>query len=439
MNFRIDGKWLFEDEERLITIQREKLSDNPFLLKIFDNLVETCPICVYGGMHFIGLEEKEKELLVLHKDILINYDIQIRINTRFVEFRCSDNGHYLLLGSMFWFRLFSNYINIKPNRKVLIIKSEYEIYSYLERKKVLVPLQLKHIAELSSHETYKLFFSAYFRSVNTNLMRDLYKEFSECPCNINVPIKISDIPFAYNKKMLLENKKVPVYKKFNSFPLAYSYSLVKAQKYIKENEFTKFFQSEPFGMEGKIYEKGRVKEFFITYFYKKLGFERGKKPGVIADYIRIVLLLKTTVNLNINSFKQLVREHDKLVDKLFEKSRKTRKNAKFLLEEDNPFLYIKVPQKIKRIKNPEELFEEGVINKNCVYSYLDEINRGNCMIYTTTIDNKRYTIELIKKRKTFIFNQIKGICNSEPTDTVVDIIYNGFVGVNPDYKFKLAL
>lgn len=438
MNFRIDGKWLFEDEEFLITIQRERLSDNPLLVKIFDKLVETCPICINGDIHFISLQEKEKELLLLYKDVLKHYEIRTYINTKYIKFNISDNGHYILFGNIYHFRLFDDRVAVSP-KKVFIIKNEYEIYSYLERKKVLVPLQLKHIAELSSHETYKLFFSAYFKSVNTNLMKDLYKEFSECPGNINVPIKISDIPFAYNKKMLLETKKIPVYNKFNSFPLAYSYSLVKAQKYIKQNEFTKFFQSEPFGIEGKIYEKGRVKEFFITYFYRKLGFERGEKTGVIADYIRIVLLLKTTVNLNINSFKQLVREHDKLVDKLFEKNRKIRKKAKFLLKEDNPFLYIKVPQEIKRIKNPEELFEEGVINKNCVYSYLDEINRGNCMIYTTTIDNKRYTIELIKKRKTFIFNQIKGVCNSEPSAAVVDTIYNDFIEVNSDVKFKLAL
>lgn len=61
------------------------------------------------------------------------------------------------------------------------------------------------------------------------------------------------------------------------------------------------------------------------------------------------------------------------------------------------------------------------------------------MIYSTIINDKRYTIELIKKQNKFIFNQIKGICNSEPTAAIVDTIYNSFIKSNPDYKFKLAL
>ncbi len=435
MNFRIDGKWLFENEDHLIVNQRERLSDNPLLVKIFDKLVETCPICINGDIHFISLQEKEKELLLLYKDVLKNYEIRTYINTKYIKFNISDNGHYILFGNIYHFRLFDDRVAVSP-KKVFIIKNEYEIYSYLERKNVLVPLQLKHIAELSSHETYKLFFSAYFKSVNTNLMKDLYKEFSECPGNINVPIKISDIPSAYNKKMLLETKKIPVYNKFNSFPLAYSYSLVKAQKYIKENEFTKIFQSRPFGLNGKIYEHERAKEFFITYFYQKLGFERSQKSGVITDYINMVIQLKTTVNLNIKSFKQLVREHDKLVIQLSERQCK---NTQFSLTEDNPFLSIKIPQEIIRISNPKELFYEGIINKNCVYSYLNRINKGKCMIYSTIINDKRYTIELIKKQNKFIFNQIKGICNSEPTAAIVDTIYNSFIKSNPDYKFKLAL
>lgn len=437
MNFRIDGKWLFEDEEHLIVNQREKLSDNPFLLKIFDNLVETCPICVYGGIYFIGLEEKEKELLVLHKEILKNYDILARISTRFIKFRCSDNGHYIQLGSMFWFRVFSDYVVVKPNRSVLIIKNEYEIYSYRESKHLLIPLQLKDVTEFALNLTYKLFFLAYFKSIGTNLAKDLYNDLLECCGNLNVPIKISDLSLAYNKKMLLRNKNIETYNRFNSFPLAYSYTLMKAKKYIKENEFTRFFQIKPFfDFKTKLYEKDRVKKFLVEYFYEELGLKEEPKEYFLTDYIKMVLLLKTTVNLNINSIEQVIREHDKLVSQLH----KTKlKHPKLSLSKDNPFLGVKVPKGINRIKNSKELFYEGIVNKNCVYSYLDEINRGNCMIYTTTIDNKRYTIELIKKRKTFIFNQIKGVCNSEPSAAVVDTIYDDFIEVNSDVKFKLAL
>lgn len=62
------------------------------------------------------------------------------------------------------------------------------------------------------------------------------------------------------------------------------------------------------------------------------------------------------------------------------------------------------------------------INKNCVFTYLDKINNGKCIIYTTIWRKKKYTIEFTVSKNKFILNQISGYRNSVAPRTLIDKI-----------------
>ncbi|APU87368.1 putative Cpp50 domain protein (plasmid) [Clostridium botulinum] len=61
------------------------------------------------------------------------------------------------------------------------------------------------------------------------------------------------------------------------------------------------------------------------------------------------------------------------------------------------FLKLKLPKEYKLIKTKKSLIEEAVLNRNCVASYDDKINKGKSVIYTRIYKNKRYTIEIKRK------------------------------------------
>lgn len=443
MNFRIDGKWLFEDEDKIFFDQfRTTILHNScnILMKLFEKLSETCSVMVryQKEVFFINIKQPYKNMLLDGCHILKLYDLTFSLSgTQFISFKYSEKGIYITFGVLSLTNI-KNEIIKKYEKAYLIMKSDYEIFKIKGNLKtssgvLLIPLRLKDIYLLSSsYNFFQSFFLFYFELLSeiNKLAKDLYIDLKQNYENLNVPFCISEISTAYNKKMLFSNRKMITFNKINSLPLPFSFSLIKFKKYIPDNEFNKIRQF-PFYYSNRS-EKERFYSFFREYYTKRCGII----SSYLDDYLRLVFLLKKEINVNIKSEKRLIEEHDKLVEILSEKKIK---KEKFKLKNNNPFLSITEPQNIIRIKSPQQLYFEGIINKNCVYSYLSEINRGSCMIYYTIFNNQRYTIELSKKNKIFILRQVKGLCNSDPSKEVIEFIFESFVQNNPNYKFKLAL
>ena len=68
---------------------------------------------------------------------------------------------------------------------------------------------------------------------------------------------------------------------------------------------------------------------------------------------------------------------------------------------------------IKRLETKGEFYSEGRNQRNCVFSYIPEVNKGNCMIYTMLKDDKKYTVEIRKNKNGYFIHQLKGFANSE--------------------------
>lgn len=63
---------------------------------------------------------------------------------------------------------------------------------------------------------------------------------------------------------------------------------------------------------------------------------------------------------------------------------------------------------LKLITDEKELYDEGVIQENCVHSYIEEIESGICGIFSGIYKGRRYTVEIVRKGKLFECNQCLG-------------------------------
>lgn len=63
---------------------------------------------------------------------------------------------------------------------------------------------------------------------------------------------------------------------------------------------------------------------------------------------------------------------------------------------------------LKLITDEKELYYEGVIQENCVHSYVEEIESGICGIFSGIYKGRRYTVEIVRKGKLFECNQCLG-------------------------------
>jgi len=239
---------------------------------------------------------------------------------------------------------------------------------------------------------------------------------------MDVPIAFSLLKEAKNKKHLLEIKvkdKVPA--SLNKYPLSLSYTFLKAIKHLKDKEDTPklmefmkdIFNKNSFkNILARNKETEKIKNFFKKYFCFILKVD-SYKERIIEDYINLCFLEKRKFNLKIKSYKRIENEHNKLAMK------NGLRGQKLEIKKDNPFLKLKLPDEFEMIKETERLYKEGILNRNCVFSYLDYINLGKCMIYSTIYEEERHTIEIGIEDSKFILKQIRTYANSEANSKLV--------------------
>lgn len=301
-------------------------------------------------------------------------------------------------------------------------KDEYSI-EVKTKKGYYYPLTLKDIEQ--SNFLFYIFFRKYFLVLAKEnlLIKDLLKDYTNKKFWIDVPITFSLLRDAKNKKHLLEIKikdKVPA--SLNKYPLYLSYTFLKSIKYLKDKEdipklieFIKAMFSENYSKKYFYSSKeiDKIKEFFEIYFCFILKIDSYKTRRIIEDYINLCFLEKRKINLKIKSYKRIEKEHNELAMK------NRLKNQKIEIRKNNPFLKLKLPDEFEIIKDAERLYQEGILNRNCVFSYLDYINLGKCMIYSTVYEEERHTIEIGIEDNKFILKQIRTYANSEANSKLV--------------------
>ena len=151
---------------------------------------------------------------------------------------------------------------------------------------------------------------------------------------------------------------------------------------------------------------------------KKIGLERIWRNKIILSDI-LKMAEKTETNgilqklLKVEDAAGLERLHDRISKKYRKKiaqeivPRELDIGKKFY-EISEAFLKDRELSFLKLITDEKELYDEGVIQENCVHSYVEEIESGTCGIFSGIYKGRRYTVEIVRKGKLFECNQCLG-------------------------------
>lgn len=271
---------------------------------------------------------------------------------------------------------------------------------------------------------------------NRHFLSDIRNELFDK--SLVIPVKLSGLSSKhyYNKKMFLELEyKYNPINRVNKEPLSKSVLIQKAEPYIAKNQLQKFWSInvEDINFYDIDYRKGKdiAKTLYANLILNRIKncdklasiYDDEEIVELIEDYFSssFTLGIKDGLDYNISSMKTLIKRHDNLVRLLAQMDfKKQQAKHKYVLKEptNSPFKKLNFPDNYKKITSAEELYEEGVVQHHCVFSYLDKINSGKCVIYTCVQDDKRYTIEVVYENNEFVLKQLRGSCNNDPPKKV---------------------
>jgi hypothetical protein len=131
----------------------------------------------------------------------------------------------------------------------------------------------------------------------------------------------------------------------------------------------------------------------------------------IRDYINMTVNLKERPSLKIKTMAGLIKKHNEIALQLT-----LERTPQILIPQNSVFNALKLPPEYERILTRERLVAEGQTQRHCVASYAGQINRDKCAIFSTVYEDKRYTIQIVYKkkneRKKFAVSQIRGFANA---------------------------
>lgn len=228
------------------------------------------------------------------------------------------------------------------------------------------------------------------------------------------PIQFGLIKDKYNKKELLESKfKIKLPKSINKDTITIAYYKIRAAKLLTKEERQKIFNLDINENDFFNYyynEDERINRIFYFFYTKRFNVKLNSfDTYYIEDYLSLSRKLKTKISLNFKCINGIKKQHDKLSESI-----KYHDMPDVKIKKNSIFKKLNLPEKYELIKTKDRLYEETILNNNCVWSYADDINNDYCMIYSLFEDGNRYTIEIDYDKKTDIFfiGQMFGYSNS---------------------------
>lgn len=264
-------------------------------------------------------------------------------------------------------------------------------------------------------------------------LRECCEVFEKLPLNYEYGIrfKVEDVIGSVSYQKLIESragKKLNV--KYRRLPLlllelAVSLRLQRNEEFIldllkKDSErAVKILNDINFPMTFPDFETVFLLEFLGVG--KKIGLEPSKSIWrneiILSDILK--MSEKTETNgilqklLKVEDVAGLERLHDRISKKYRKKiaqeivPRELDINKKFY-EISEVFLKDRELSFLKLITDEKELYDEGVIQENCVHSYVEAIESGICAIFSGIYKGKRYTVEIVRERLFFECSQCLG-------------------------------
>ena len=167
----------------------------------------------------------------------------------------------------------------------------------------------------------------------------------------------------------------------------------------------------------------------ITGKTSEWGFSKSRKEEYRKYEGKIYRIWKFSENGSLKNIMQLIKfksfeEVQKFHGKLIRKHRKKyiEKFKPAPLGTDEKFVKLftdKISDEFEDcelIDDARRLFMEGMKQKNCSFSYKEEINDGKCMIFSVKENGKRYTGKIIFRNGRFVLDQFLGkenLCTEE--------------------------
>lgn len=264
-------------------------------------------------------------------------------------------------------------------------------------------------------------------------LKECCQVFEKLPLNYEYGIsyKVEDVIGSVSYQKLIENRagrKLNV--KYRRLPLqfletAVSLNLQKDEEFILDlmkkdgTEVTETIKKVEFPM--------CFPDFRISFLLEFLGI--GKKIGlelsrsiwrnkiILSDILKMAE--KTETNgilqklLKVEDAAGLERLHDRISKKYRKKiaqeivPRELDIGKKFY-EISEAFLKDRELSFLKLITDEKELYYEGVMQENCVHSYVKKIESGICGIFSGIYKGRRYTVEIVRERLFFKCSQCLG-------------------------------
>ena len=267
---------------------------------------------------------------------------------------------------------------------------------------------------------------------------------------IHTKFKISELLEAKAYPKLLEEKyKIKLRKKYRRIPIELlDFMLVSNLK--EEDEFILDFLNNKSEKSLNVIEKlsgiCHFPKFHFYFFAEFLGlseklnidlvriskrFDKARnlyfKNNAERNFFDTVKMLKDVEIKNVfqkilkfqNPY-DLEKFHDKIIKKYNQK--KEIPERKISISEDfnkiiKSFEDDKELSFLKLINNEKELYDEGIKQGNCVYSYLKKIEDGDCIIFSGKYKNINCTIEIVKFFNSFYCIQCFAKYNKENLET----------------------
>ena len=205
------------------------------------------------------------------------------------------------------------------------------------------------------------------------------------------PIKLNELSDYHNKKEFFEKQfSIELPKSVNKLPFLKTYAVCCAKDYIKPEQFL-FLLSDMQDIDFSFLPNKRNKKTIATDYLKKYICKKNKtvNRNVVSDYIDFSLTLKEPIDI-LAGKKKILEYHDTLTDRMIFKINYGKK----LVIPETPLKYLKLPKEFILLNTKKALIFEGNRNHNCVGGYVDNINKGRCIVYATDIDGEHLTIDI---------------------------------------------
>lgn len=278
---------------------------------------------------------------------------------------------------------------------------------------------------------YEVFYSLFLTwGMVYPIWKDLAKDFQNGCIYASIPLKL--IFSCNNRRELIQKRYGISFKRNNKENIGNGIFYARASRIIDKNELQKLF-----GFASCPYHIGRAKkdmirplsDYIVQNNFQTIDeeIEQREIRQLIQDGISMSINLKRMVPLRFDSVSGLERWHDELAKVLRKRSLPIVK-----IKKDSKFRKLKLPKDCVRLINRKMFVEEGEFQKNCVASYIEQVNNDICSIWSMRkVDGTRTTIEIRVHKGAFYIEQIRGFGNSVVAEEEVTKIKEYIEGQKP--------